>query len=359
MDHYALGQIDARLVRQWAENSGEAVDWYTDLLDRKRHGGAARMEHARRHAITRNGRPATAPTASTPPASRTSPEGPRRLHHLLRRAGEERFETTDAESLIVEDGRVAGAYAPGGRRELPSASTPREGVVVATGGYAYNQDMYAALQPTRLSCLGTFDAFPTCTGDGIKALLRIGAQHGCRAHLAHVQPLSCSRPDQEVGDADTRRGRTTATTSSAPSRFCASTMAGARFHNESAPYDFRDERLVQASGRATATGIRSGMPTGRTTSTACTPRAARPSATAKAPTTTPGPRWWTSWIAPEMEQLRRGRPHPEGRHARRARRQARHSKARRRRRSSPRASARTRTSTTQVKTPTSAKNRSV
>ena len=32
MDHYALGQIDARLVRLWAENSGEAVDWYTDLL---------------------------------------------------------------------------------------------------------------------------------------------------------------------------------------------------------------------------------------------------------------------------------------------------------------------------------------
>ena len=32
MDHYALGQIDARLVRKWAENSGEAIDWYTDLM---------------------------------------------------------------------------------------------------------------------------------------------------------------------------------------------------------------------------------------------------------------------------------------------------------------------------------------
>ena len=87
---------------------------------------------------------------------------------------EERFETT-MQSLIVEDGRVVGVYAQAGDESYLRINASK-GVVVATGGYAYNQDMYAALQPTRLSCLGTFDAFPSCTGDGIKALLRIGAR---------------------------------------------------------------------------------------------------------------------------------------------------------------------------------------
>lgn len=34
MDHYALGQIDSGLVKIWAENSGEAVNWYEDILNR-------------------------------------------------------------------------------------------------------------------------------------------------------------------------------------------------------------------------------------------------------------------------------------------------------------------------------------
>ena len=74
---------------------------------------------------------------------------------------EERFETT-MQSLIVEDGRVVGVYAQAGDESYLRINASK-GVVVATGGYAYNQDMYAALQPTRLSCLGTFDAFPSCT----------------------------------------------------------------------------------------------------------------------------------------------------------------------------------------------------
>lgn len=232
MDHYALGQINSRLVRMWAENSAEAIDWYTDLM----------AENDIEVQLEWNMPEGTRYT-EWPTGHGTNGEYPSRetdVAHVLDTyitsfdGCEERFETK-MKKLITQNGRVVGLYAEGPDGMIRINAT--KGVIVATGGYAYNQDMYEARQATRVSCLGTFDAFPNCTGDGIKSLLWIGASmdqvptsltfNRCllRKEQQHGQPYNPDNMDygyyffssQPFLRVDTR---------------------GERFHNESAPYDF-------------------------------------------------------------------------------------------------------------------------
>ena len=231
MDHYALGQVNARLLHMWAENSGEAIDWYIDLmaendmvvqLEWNMPEGTYYNEWATGHGTNGEYPSREQDVAQILDAYITSFQG-----------CEERFETP-MESLIVENGKVVGAYAKG--KDGYIRINASRGVVVATGGYAYNQDMYTALQPTRLSCLGTFDAFPTCTGDGIKALMRIGAQ----MDIVHTS-LSFNRclltHDQEMDDPYTT-GANYGYYFFSSQPFLRVDHIGNRFHNESAPYDF-------------------------------------------------------------------------------------------------------------------------
>lgn len=231
MDHYALGQINAGLVRQWAQNSGEAIDWYADLMEK--HGIEVQLEW---------NMPDGTVYHEWPTGHGTNGEYPSREQEVARVIDEyilsfdgceERFETA-LQCLIVENDRVVGAYAQS-KNDMIRINASK-GVVVATGGYAYNQEMYAALQPTRLSCLGTFDAFPTCTGDGIKSLLWIGAKMDA-VHTSLTFNRCLLRADQSM-----ENPYMTGTDygyffySSQP--FLRVDSAGRRFHNESTPYDF-------------------------------------------------------------------------------------------------------------------------
>lgn len=231
MDRYALGRIHSDLVRMWAENSGEAIDWYTDLM--AKNGIEVQLEW---------NMPKGTFYTEWPTGHGTNGEYPSREQDVAKVIDayitsfdgcEERFDTP-MRSLIVEDGRVAGAYAEGkdGMIRINAA----KGVIVATGGYAYNQDMYPALQPERFSCLGTFDAFPTCTGDGIKALMRIGAKLD-EVHTSLTFNRCLLRADQAVGDPYTV-GADYGYYFFSSQPFLRVDSAGRRFHNESAPYDF-------------------------------------------------------------------------------------------------------------------------
>ena len=219
-------------MRLWAENSGEAVDWYTDLLaesgmevqlEWNMPEGTYYKEWATGHGTNGEYPSREQDVAKVIDAYITSFDG-----------CEERFETT-MQSLIVEDGRVVGVYAQAGDESYLRINASK-GVVVATGGYAYNQDMYAALQPTRLSCLGTFDAFPSCTGDGIKALLRIGARMDA-VHTSLTFNRCLLAADQKVGN-PYQVGADYGYYFFSSQPFLRVDPAGARFHNESAPYDF-------------------------------------------------------------------------------------------------------------------------
>lgn len=233
MDRYALGQIDARLVRMWAENSGEAIDWYTDLM--AKNGIEVQLEW---------NMPEGTRYTEWPTGHGTNGEYPSREAdvaavidaYITSFAGcEERFNTI-MQKLIVENDCVVGLYAtnPDGDFIRINAS---KGVIVATGGYAFNQEMYTALQPTRVSCLGTFDAFPSCTGDGIKALMWAGARMD-QVHTSLTFNRCLLTADQQSGDPYNIGADAYGYYFFSSQPFLRVDVNGERFHNESAPYDF-------------------------------------------------------------------------------------------------------------------------
>lgn len=232
MDRYADGQIHSALYRKWALNSGEAVDWYADLIAKD--GMEVQLEW---------NMPKDTFYKEWPTGHGTNGEYPSREGDVAKifdayiasfDGCEVRF-NTPMKSLIVEDGKVVGAYAegPDGMIRINAA----KGVVVATGGYAFNQEMYQALQPTRYSCLGTFDAFPSCTGDGIKALLWAGAQMDA-VHTSLTFNRCLLTADQDIATPYEIGGEQYGYFFFASQPFLRVDPHGARFHNESAPYDY-------------------------------------------------------------------------------------------------------------------------
>ena len=147
---YANGQVNIALHRIWAENSGEAIDWYCDL--------AAQVEGV------------------TVDLEWDMPQEPTRYHHwpiahgtndgtdlvggiqtavvgkimgaldarLVSNGGEIRYQTPLV-SLAKEGDRVVGAYAKNDQGDYVRINASK-GVIVATGGYVNNAEMYQALQ---------------------------------------------------------------------------------------------------------------------------------------------------------------------------------------------------------------------
>lgn len=232
MDRYADGQIHSALYRKWALNSGEAIDWYADLIAKD--GMEVQLEW---------NMPKDTFYKDWPTGHGTNGEYPSREGDVAKifdkyitsfDGCEIRFETP-MRSLIVEDGKVVGVYAEG--KDGMIRINASKGVVVATGGYAYNQDMYQALQPTRYSCLGTLDAFPSCTGDGIKALMWAGAQMDA-VHTSLTFNRCLLTADQDIATPFEIGGEEYGYFFFASQPFLRVDPHGARFHNESAPYDY-------------------------------------------------------------------------------------------------------------------------
>ncbi len=232
MDRYALGQIRSGLVRKWALNSGEALDWYADLL--AKNGMEVQLEWNMPEGTFYTEWPTGHGTNGAYP-SREGEVAKIMDAYITSFPGcEERFETP-MECLIVEDGKVVGAYAKGKDGHIRINAS--KGVVVATGGYAYNPDMYQARQPERVSCLGTFDAFPSCTGDGIKALLWAGASmDAVPTSLTFNRCLLTA--EQEHGHPYDVGGEEYGYYFFSSQPFLRVDAHGERFHNESAPYDY-------------------------------------------------------------------------------------------------------------------------
>lgn len=236
MDRYADGQIHSALYRKWALNSGEAVDWYADVVAKD--GIGVQLEWNMPKDTFYKDWPTGHGTNGRDGAGYGEREGQvsECLNNYITSFPncEIRFECP-MRNLILEDGKVVGAYAEGkdGMIRINAA----KGVIVATGGYAYNQEMYQALQPTRYSCLGTLDAFPSCTGDGIKALLWAGAQMD-QVHTSLTFNRCLLTAEQEIAHPYEVGGDSYGYFFYASQPFLRVDPHGARFHNESAPYDY-------------------------------------------------------------------------------------------------------------------------
>lgn len=239
--HYAHNHCAIEQTRQWVENSGEAVDWYRDLIEQA--GLFVELEYNMPPQETvykmwpvGHG---TVAELNTPGHLGGASEVEGRMQEALlayfeQCGGRSSFNTV-MECLILNDsGNVVGAYAT-----RSDGSTVRinasAGVIVATGGYASNEAMMDALQPEFKKSLAGLFAFPTATGDGIKAVLWAGGE--LTRHPANcLFGRGAVPPDYAIGEPfnDT----TSEYFSFGEQPFLKVGKNGQRLCNESAPYLF-------------------------------------------------------------------------------------------------------------------------
>jgi succinate dehydrogenase/fumarate reductase flavoprotein subunit len=229
MTRHSSGYGDERLYKIWADHSGEAIDWYTERL--AENGYEFKFETS------------TLGTLNTPhydvghslqwsdPADPNVGSFTMTSGFLLdygKGRGLEVHMGTTMLQLSQEGERVTGLYAE--TEEGIVQYRASKGVIVCTGGYAANTEMLEALQPGTLDMASVHFAFPSCTGDGIKAMLWAGAAMD-PVHAGMIFDRGAVPPDStDVADGNFFW------MGSQP--FLKVNLDGNRFTNESGPYDF-------------------------------------------------------------------------------------------------------------------------
>lgn len=218
------GYGDDRLYRVWADNSGEAIDWYADRLGEAGTKFLFEIDEEMPlrfktydvgHSIQWEGRKSDKQYAVGV------------LLEYGKSLGLELHSETSLVTLIKDGERVVGLYA-----ESPEGIVrynAKKGVIVCTGGYASNTDMMQALQPESEKLCCVRKSFATCTGDGIKACLWAGGIMD-EKHTAMIFDRGGIKPDAT----DAADGRLF-WMGSQP--FLKVDLNGRRFTNESGCYD--------------------------------------------------------------------------------------------------------------------------
>ena len=226
---WSQGYAKRSLVKTWAENSGETMDWFTERL--------AETDRLRgfRHEVDEHRPEDNYPTFDVGHSIQFGEEYYEQLSMdvLLEYAEglglEIRYETPMVK-LCLEDGRVTGIIAknPAGDYIRINAS---KGVILCAGGYAGNADMMSALQPWSVEQTCINYAKPGDKGDGIRACLWAGASMDS-SHSAMIFERGGIKPD-EKGQVDDGQ---LFWMGSQP--FLKVNLRGERFMNEYMPYDY-------------------------------------------------------------------------------------------------------------------------
>ena len=185
------GYGDQRLYKLWADNSGEAIDWYTDRVTegglRFRHEVDSHTEavrypiydvgHSLQMSDTEGAHGATANI----------------LKEYAKKLGLEIHYKTALVSLIKDGNTVTGIYASTEKGYVRYNAS--KGVIVCTGGYSLNMDMLRALQPETAKMININYSYPGSQGDGIKACLWAGAAMD-ETHCGMLFDRGAVMPDQ-------------------------------------------------------------------------------------------------------------------------------------------------------------------
>lgn len=233
LTRYGAGYVNPRLYHIWAQNSGEAIDWYQNRLEEA--GFQLFFEAANETKPTVYKHWATGHIPSWPADADFSGEGDVVngkivLGDYAKKQGVDFRFSTPLVKLVREDGKVTGAIAKGSDGYIKISAS--KGTVVCTGGYARNEEMLKALQPQTLMKMSSSRAVDGTTGDGIKACLWAGASMD-KIHSAMVFDRVAVMPN-ELGGSQTA-GRLFWMGSNP---WLKVNLNGERFTNESAPYDY-------------------------------------------------------------------------------------------------------------------------
>lgn len=236
---YASYRCNERLIRLWADHSGEMLDWYAGVVQKYNPDVKLHMEWD----IGKGGHgtyyvPATMHNFQDdlPEHDYSSETAHYGLESLTRsvkeNGGEIRYDTTLVKLLQDSDGSVTGAIAKDGNGNYLCINASR-GVALCCGGYANNQQMLAQLNPDAYLSTVESDASALNTGDGIKAAMWIGADKDPDG-TAMLFDRGGIAPDQ-LSDGNWEKGGYFHLGSQP---WLKVNLNGERFCNESVPYDF-------------------------------------------------------------------------------------------------------------------------
>ena len=191
---YAGGHVKQELIKLWADNSGETINWLGDRL--KENGIDLMNEAGDEGTFVRYKDYATGHS----PQKVVGNDG-KVMNEILYKYAVKKGARFDYSTTMVKlerkKGRVTGCIARDGDGKYVRYIA-NKGTVVATGGYARNYPMMQALQPWNLRVVSRTGAMPGATGSGIKACLWVGAKMD-ETHCAMKFDRAALKPDQKAG----------------------------------------------------------------------------------------------------------------------------------------------------------------
>ncbi len=231
---YGGGYVDSDLIKVWEDESGELVDWLTDILEgsgyfvMNHEAGVGNIEdHARDKAYASGHSPETLPGA---------PEGMDTQVYFRQYCDSMgvQFRCNTGLVKLEQDanGKVTGVIAQDVTDSHYIRINASKGVIMCAGGYASNTEMMQALQPHTLAMKINLPAGSTCDGSGIKAMLWAGAALD-PTHASMMFNRACCLPTETAGYKTNGKmfwfGE---------QPFMKVNLNGKRFCNESGPYEF-------------------------------------------------------------------------------------------------------------------------
>jgi hypothetical protein len=237
---YSSAYIDQKLSLIWALESGEMMDWYESLITAR---GARMTLQGGYNGEVKAGSYTRFPTGhkSIWPEGMT---GAKVMSEYASQMGAKFRMETGLIKLIKEGSRVIGAIARDMRTGKHLRIMASRAVIIATGGYAKNNEMLKILQPETVALTGLTVSDSVTMGDGIKASLWAGAKMDDR-HMSIMFDRCAIMPD-ETPETMKRPGQPTELIGQP---FLKVDLKGRRFSNESVPYDFIIHRAYSLPGK--------------------------------------------------------------------------------------------------------------
>lgn len=240
---YASHRVDQKLIRLWANESGATMDWLADLMAQQGYEmivetDCGNEDHGfyKTFPVCHNLQSVYEGDEPVPYMADASvhPEIAMHLVEPFTAAGGRILFNTPMKQLIRnEAGRVIGVVCKDADGDYVGVYA-RKGVMICTGGYAYNEDMMRDMNPQTVAHCTTMEAYPGNNGDGIKAATWIGAD---KDDVPTVMVFDRGGVPSGVGGGGLYASSGVMThIGSQP--FLKVNHDGERFCNESVPYDY-------------------------------------------------------------------------------------------------------------------------
>jgi len=233
---YASGYVDSDLVKVWINNSGELVDWLTNLMEStgdwtmSLEGSVGNTEHPERDKAYATGHSPHKTEQGVEKEVTTSST----FMDFCDATGNVEWKFSTALVKLEQDGKgkVTGIIAQDLTDNHYIRINASKGVIMATGGYATNTDMMLALQPMTMKMKANVPIGSTADGSGIKAMLWAGAEMD-PTHVSMMFNRCAVLPTETAGYQTNGKwfwfGE---------QPFLKVNLKGERFCNESGPYEF-------------------------------------------------------------------------------------------------------------------------